>query len=160
VKKILISLAYAGQFVLWHLPVSIIALIGLYFVFALAVNGSEDSLRFTNYAFAIVGALSSITFGYSRAVEEKQTNERIQYCGERFLHSAINLLVASVMKYFLLQETAHQAFLWHGKIFVIVSLFSGFLYLSSLINGIAALRELNTLLYNRKKPGKELIKFV
>jgi hypothetical protein len=162
IRKIIITIGQILQFVLWNLPVSMIALIGLYFAFRLFINPSEDTVGITNYAFAIVGALSSISFAYARTIEDKDAKQTIQYCGERFLHSALLFLVASIMKYFLLQEQLRPVLGKSALIIIVLSLvgfFQAFLYLGSLLNGIAALRELNTILHTRKKPGAELIKF-
>jgi hypothetical protein len=162
IRNVLIRIGQAFQFVLWHMPVSMVALIGLYFAYRLFISPTQNTVGITNYAFGIVGVLSSISFAYARTVDDNEDKQRIQYCGERFLHSAILFLVASIMKYFLLQEQLCPVF---GKskiisgIILLIGFFQGTLYLTSLVNGIAALRELNAILYARKKPGEELKRF-
>jgi hypothetical protein len=162
IKGVLLFLGQSLQFIVWHMPISVAALIGFYFAINLLINPNENTISITNYSFAIVAALSSICFAYSRAIDDdKEIRETLQYCGERFLHSAIQFLVASLVKYFILQDKisspiGKSQFIIFG--IALLSFIPGLLFLNSLINGIAALRELNTILYKRKKPGQELIK--
>jgi hypothetical protein len=154
--------AGAGQMVLWHTPISIVALIGLYFTYQVFANTVSDTMPITNYTFAIVIALSSVSFGYARCAGDEDVKGRAQYCGERFLHSSLLFLVASVVKYFLIQDQVQAGYSNFKIIEIIVALISllpGVLFLGSLVNAIAALRDLNALLYERKKPGQELSKF-
>ena len=153
----------ASQLILWHTPVSITALIGLYFTFALLANPAKATISITNFGFAIVIALASVSFGYARCLDDMDQKNKMQYCGERFLHSALLFFLASVVKYFLIQDQVRAAALgsWGiGAIIGFTSLFPGFLFLASLLNGIAGLRELNAHLYSQKNPGEELIKFL
>uniref|UniRef100_UPI0040479412 hypothetical protein n=1 Tax=Cyanobium sp. TaxID=2164130 RepID=UPI0040479412 len=162
IVKVILILLRAFQFVFWHTPVSVAALIGLYFVFVLFANPASETMPITNYAFAIFTALASISFGYARCLDSVVARCQVQYCGERFLHSAILFLVASIVKYFLLQGDVLEAasrFGLIGAFLAFAGLLPGFLFLGSLVNSIAALRELNSLLYERKKPGQELLKF-
>ncbi|MGA9109956.1 MAG: hypothetical protein ACLQBD_02450 [Syntrophobacteraceae bacterium] len=172
IKKALLFIAYLFQFILWHFPVSVLALIGLYFTYKMFIDPTQDTTSISNYAFVIVAALSSLSFVYSQSVKDKEDKQKIQYCGERFLHSAILFLIASVLKYFIIQKQIKIELLnksidkaladqSHVAVILICSvfIFQGFLFLSSLINSIAALRELNTILYRRKKPFEELKRF-
>ena len=163
IRKCLVILLQAFQFVLWHMPVSIAAIIGLYFTFTLLANPTKETISITNYAFAIVIALASVSFGYARCLDSEKQKNKMQYCGERFLHSALLFLVASVIKFFLLQDQVRDASngLWAiGAIINIISALPGFLFMGSLIYSIAALRELNAHLYSQRKPGQELSKFI
>lgn len=145
------------------MPISAAALIGLYFTFALLINPTKETISITNYAFAIVVSLASVSFGYARCLDSKEQKNKMRYCGERFLHSALLFLVASVVKYFLLQDQVRAAAykLWGiGAAINFASLLPGFLFLASLLSSIAALRELNAHLYSQKNPGQELSKFI
>ena len=162
-RKCIVFLLQAFQLVLWHTPVSITAAIGLYFTFALLANPAKATISITNYGFAIVIALASVSFGYARCLDNIDQKNKLQYCGERFLHSALLFLLASVIKYFLIQDQVRAAALesWGiGAVIGFISLFPGFLFLASLINTIAGLRELNAHLYSQKNPGQELSRFV
>lgn len=163
IRKGLVILLQAFQFVLWHTPVSIAALIGLYFTFVLLINPAMETISITNYAFALVIALASVSFGYARCLDNAEQKNKMRYCGERFLHSALLFLVASIVKYFLLQGQVRAAAydLWGiGAVIGFTSFLPGFLFLGSLVNSIAALRELNAHLYSQKNPGQELSKFI
>lgn len=154
-------LTQAYIFTVRHVPISATAIIGVYFGIALFINPARDTMSITNYAFAIVIALSSVSFGYARCLDDIEDKKTIEYCGERFLHSAILFLVASIVKYFLLQDDIQAMNEGVAGVFIsFVRIFPGALFLLSLINCIAALRELNTVLYQKKKPGQELAKFI
>ena len=164
IKKIFVLLTYIFQFTLWHLPVSIMAIIGLYFTFKILANPLVDTVLIINYSFAIVAALSSLSFSYEKAIKgEQQQKDRINYCGERFLHSAILFLIASVIKYFIMQKDIllmSKSSASMNLLFLIIMIFPGVLFLGSLINSIAALRELNSILFAQKKTMKEIGKFI
>jgi hypothetical protein len=162
IKKIFLYLTQSVQFILWHFPISILAVVGIYFAFKILINPLVDTVSITNYAFAIVIALSSVSFSYEKTYKgETVGKEKLRYCGERFLHSSILFLIASVIKYFLMQDDV-LAFSNSSSllrfIFLIIRLFPGFLFLGSLVNVIAALRELNLILFSQKKPFEELKK--
>lgn len=163
IQKCIVFLLQAFQFITWHTPVSVTALVGLYFTFTLLANPVKTTISITNYAFAIVIALASVSFGYARCLDNVDQKNKIQYCGERFLHSALLFLLASVVKYFLIQDHVRAAAyeLWGiGAAISFISPLPGFLFLASLLNTIAALRELNAHLYSQKNPGRELSKFI
>jgi hypothetical protein len=163
IKKAMLMIAQLNQFMMWHAPISITALIGLYFNFVLFDSPLESTMSITNSAFGIVAVLSSLSFGYCRSIEDKETKQAVMYCGERFFHSAILFLVASIIKYFLSQDQIKPLLANSRTIGValfVVSLFPGILYFGSLVNGIAALREINSILYGKKKRGQELKRFI
>lgn len=152
------------QFLIWHGPISVLAVSGLYFGFKLFADKTQNTISITNYALAIVLALASVSFAFARGIEnDEKIKERVQYSGERFVHSGILFLVASVLKYFLLQDQiisfAKETSLG-GFLMALISTLPPFLYFSSLIHSIAALRELNSVLYERKKPLEELKRFI
>lgn len=151
-----------SQFFLWHLPISVVAIIGLHFAFRIFINQAANTTSIINYAFAIVIALASVSFGYARLLEENGSRLKAQYCGERFLHSALLFLVASVVKHFLLQDEVRLAYGGPPPIACILyfmGFLPGILFLGSLVNCIAGLRDLNSMLYERKRPAEELLKF-
>lgn len=163
ISKVLVKLLQALQFTLWHTPVSIAALVGLYFALAVFIDPAKETISVTSYAFAIVVALASVSFGYARCLDSAEQKNKMQYCGERFLHSALLFLVASIIKYFLAQDqvqAASHASREIGVVIAFTSVLPGALFLGSLVNSIAALRELNTHLYLQKKLGRELSRFV
>ena len=148
------------QFVFWHMPISVLALVGFYFSFNFILYPSTATISIANYTFAVVATFSALSFTYCSCVDGKEKTVS-RYCGERFLHSAISLIVAAVLQHFLFQDNIKS--LGDSPTMLIalnlIGFFPGLLYLGSLINCIAALRELNTILFHKKKPGEELMKF-
>jgi hypothetical protein len=161
-KNVLLVIAQGLQFILWHFPISIFALVGLYFGFKLFINSTIDTINITNYSFVVVATLSALSFTYEKAiVKDQKLKDDLRYCGERFLHSAILFLTASILKYFLCQPeilSLEKNSVVIRYLLLVISMFPPFLFLGSLVNGIAALRELNAILYGKKKPFEELRK--
>lgn len=160
----LVAVVTCLQFLILHGPISVLAASGLYFGFKLFADNTQNTISITNYAMAIVLAFANVSFAFARGIEkEEKIKERVQYSGERFVHSGILFLIASVLKYFLLQQQvlqlAKESSLGAFSI-ALLSLLPPFLYFSSVIHSIAALRELNSVLYERKKPLEELNRFI
>ena len=160
-KKICELIGYAGQFVMWHFPISILALSALYFSYNLWTQPpSASTTAITNYSFAIVATLAALSFTYEKALTDQEEKDRMLFCGERFLHSAILFLTASVINYFLRQPDIQQLVTKGSSsvklLFLVVFFCPGFLFIASVASSIAALRELNALLYRKKKPGDTL----
>lgn len=65
-------------------------------------NYREDTTNITNAAFAIMATLSALSFSFARVVETEELKDRLMFAGERLLHGAILVLVASLLKYFVL----------------------------------------------------------
>ncbi len=123
-------------------------------------------MNVTNYAFAIVAVLANISFAYSRSVDDnKEMRAQLQYSGEKFLNSAIQFLIASIVKYFLISTglNAYRADSIVSIIFkiliVIISSIPGALFVVSIMNSIAGLRELNKVLATRRNPREDLSRF-
>lgn len=160
-KKALGFLLGALQFLMFHLPISITALIGLFFGIKIFLKPDLNTISLTSSAFAIMAAFAALSFGYSRTLPADDViKKRVQYCGERFLHSAILFIVSSIIKYFIIQDDIAvylDRYVWINFLLrIIIIVF----YFSSLVNAIAALRELNAIMYERKKPGEELSRFI
>lgn len=161
-KSIFYFIAGILQFILWHMPISVAALAGLYFAVRLLANPLANTINITNYTFAVVATFSTMSFAFARAIDDdEEAKSTVQYCGERFLHSSILFVIASIVKYFLIQKEVVD-FTSQSQtakvIIVLLGIIPGTLYLGSVTNAIAALRELNALLFRRKKPGQELMK--
>jgi drug/metabolite transporter (DMT)-like permease len=80
-------------------PPLIAFFIGVIYVGIVLVNFNKDTTPITNAAFVIVSVLSGLSFAMASAVTDKKVKDRFVYCGERFFHSAILLILASVLKY-------------------------------------------------------------
>ena len=86
--------------IFYRIPELIILLIFTYFAYYVLVDIKRDTLLLTNSVFAICATLSSISFSFSKAISEDKTlADRINFAGERFLHCALFLIIASVMKW-------------------------------------------------------------
>ena len=163
IKKAILAVAFVARALIFFMPISVAALIGLYFAFTLLINQNENTISITNYAFAIVAVLSNISFSYARCVDDnKEMRAQLQYCGEKFLNSAIQFLIASIVKYFfihanLLTYKTNSIFLL--ILIAIVGAIPGGLFIGSIINVIAGLRELNKVLAARRNPREDLSRF-
>ncbi|HBL75987.1 MAG: hypothetical protein A2W90_11260 [Bacteroidetes bacterium GWF2_42_66] len=65
-------------------------------------NIEEDTTNLTNYGFAILAAISSVCFSWTRGLDstkEPLMIDRIAKAGEGSLHCAIIFLLASALKY-------------------------------------------------------------
>lgn len=88
--------------------------VGLYFLIQLLANLKEDSTRVTNSFFAIAATLAALSFSAARSIAgSEEAKDTFAYSGERFLHAAVLLITASVIKY------AYQAAVqWLGATFI------------------------------------------
>lgn len=69
------------------------------YMFIVLIKFNKDTTPITNAAFAIVSVLSGLSFGTASVVSDEKVKDRFVYCGERFFHAAILLILASVLKY-------------------------------------------------------------
>jgi hypothetical protein len=143
-------------FLLWlfmRLPVLLVLLCGLYWTYVLFGNLKEDTTPITNAAFAAIATLAALAFSCSRAVtdphESHESADRFEYAGERFLHGAVLVLVASVLKY----TYARGATDWRlddvGVLKTAIGLLVGLLFLWALLSVHGGLIVLNRLLWSR-----------
>ena len=88
------------QFV-YRAPVTIIGIVGFVYAFLLMVRFKEDTTLITNTAFAIIATLAALSFSFARVIETDELKDRVMFAGERLLHGAILVIVASILKYFL-----------------------------------------------------------
>jgi hypothetical protein len=160
IKKIFNGIADIMRFMLWQFPISILAIAGVYFTFKLFINTTIETINITNFAFAIFAALSTLSFSYERSIsEDPEKKEEIRYCAERFLHSAIFFLTASIIKYFLCQPDVYlfmSSCIFLKCIYKFFLMIPGLFFLNSIINCISGLRILNAYLFNSKKRFNDL----
>lgn len=88
------------QFV-YKAPVALIGIVGAVYVFQLIYRFKEDTTLITNTAFAIIATLAALAFSFARVIETDELKDRVMFAGERLLHGAILVIVASILKYFL-----------------------------------------------------------
>ena len=88
------------QLFIRYMVIGIFFLAGLYYTLSLLTKMSTDTTAITNSAFAIFGSLAALSFAWSRSLEaEADQRKRITHAGERFLHAALCVLTASILKY-------------------------------------------------------------
>lgn len=134
-------------------PVLILA-VGMYYCYTLFYNVSKDTTAITNVAFAIVASLAALSFSCARAIEKSpEDKDRFTYAGERYMHAAILLLIASVIKYALLSLQANELissleWLVQGLRYGMGS-FVGILFFWALMSAHTGLKVINDLLWSR-----------
>jgi len=136
------------------------AVFGIMIFFAVPLskfsNPKFDSLPITNYCFAIMGGCASICFSWSRNVDQnnKKLLRQITFFGERCFLSAICFVVASTMKFFVINKTEYFNKASLGTLGVIqIAAFSAFCL--SLLLGIIALFYIVRLLAPRMQQGEQ-----
>jgi len=86
-----------------HAPGVIALIIGITYGYQVFINLKKDTTAITNTAFVILATLAALSFTFSRAVRKHdEIEDRLLYSGERFLHSALFNLQASLIKYIVL----------------------------------------------------------
>jgi len=95
-KRILLSV---GQ-VIFFVGLLATVVVAAVYVFHLARNFRSDTTSVTNAAFLITGTLSALCFAWVQALlPDDRDRRRVLFAGERLLHSAIFLIIASILKY-------------------------------------------------------------
>jgi len=144
-------------------PVAIAGVLGWAYAFFVAVRFKEDTTPITNAASAVMVALASLSFTFARVIKTDALRDRVTFAGERFLHGAILVLVASILRYFVfhLYEVPFVGFLLVGlpivKLVVSASfgVFGGALLLQGVVFAHGGLRILNDLLWSRMDQHKD-----
>lgn len=81
-------------------PIALIYFVGLYFNYKLLTRLTQDTTSITNVAFGIVAALGALSFSAASSVRgDEEAKDQFINAGERFLHAAIFLITASLLKY-------------------------------------------------------------
>jgi len=99
-----------------------------------------DALPITNYCFAIMGGCASICFSWSRNVDQtnKKLINQISFCGERSFLAALSFVVASALKFFVINKTEYlnKANAYIILVFEISAMIS---FMISLLIGLSAI---------------------
>ena len=151
-RKILFNFLYRG-------PEFVVLGVFVYFSYYVLVDLKRDTLLLTNAVFAICATLSSISFSFSRAITEDRTlSDRINFAGERFLHCALFLIIASVIKWAaqtLLSTELVETPLLYTIVRWILILFMTQLFFQTAIFLHAAIKTLNPILLDRMNRVKD-----
>ncbi len=140
------------QFV-YRAPVVLVGILGFLYTAQIAFNYRQDTTSVTNAGFAIMATLAALSFSFARVVESDELKDRITFAGERLLHGAILVLIASILKYFIFALLKLPSFANSTRIEVVLSFTVGMLtaliFGSGVLFAHTGLRVLNDLLLLR-----------
>lgn len=140
------------QFV-YKVPVVLVGFLGYLYAIILIFRFKEDTTGITNAAFAVMATLSALSFSFARVIETDARRDRVMFAGERLLHGAILVLVASLLKYLLFLLYSSATFTFAGWPEHVTTYTVGMLTAIVFGNGImfahTGLRVLNDLLLKR-----------
>jgi hypothetical protein len=110
----------------------------------------RDTTPISNGALAIMATMAALSFSYSRALTDDEQKERALFAGEKFLHSAVLALIASILRYGEAKISGTSWMQEHATLsgwitFPILAITVG-LFTHSLIVGHVGVRVLNRLL--------------
>jgi hypothetical protein len=146
------------QFV-YKAPVVLVAFLAYLYAIRMIFNYREDTTNVTNAGFAIMASLAALSFSFARVVESDALKDRIMFAGERLLHGGELVLVASILKYFIIALLKLPLFADATKIEVALSFSIGMLAAVIFSNGVLfahrGLRVLNDLLLLRVTRHKD-----
>jgi hypothetical protein len=119
----------------WSFPIYCLYLLVLGYAIKMLNAPKEDALKFLNYSFAFVVALSGLCFAWSACLNaEDKKKDKVTYSGERFFHSSILLLVATLLKFLVVNTTIRFtlfgiiALFYHLTIVFSITMAVGFFY--------------------------------
>jgi hypothetical protein len=144
----------AVYFLFTRISVLLVFFVGLYWTYVVFASLKEDTTTITNAAFAVAATLAALSFSCARAVTDSvEASDRFTYAGERFLHGAVMLLCASLLKYAYLR--AESSGLLDSRILSwtvlteIIGIMVGVLFFWALSSAHGGLIVLNKLLWTR-----------
>jgi len=81
-------------------PSIILFFIGGYYCLYMFLDFSKDTTSITNVAFGISSVLAGLSLGVSSSLESDDVDkDMFRFSGERFFHSSLILITASILKY-------------------------------------------------------------
>ena len=140
-------------------PVVLLAAVGYVYATNLFINYRSDTTNVTNAAFVIMASLAALGFSFARVVESEELRNRITFAGERLLHGAILVLVASMLKYVMIAFFALPSIAKLTAVRTLTELTIGVLVAMIFSNAVlfahAGLRVLNDILLLRMTREKD-----
>ncbi len=134
-------------------PLVLAVFMGYAYGINMIFNFREDTTNVTNAGFAIMASLAAISFSFARVIESDELKDRIMFAGERLLHGAILILIASILKYFVFLILKFPPFASSGMVEPVLLFTIGLLTALIFLNGVlfahTGLRVLNDLLLLR-----------
>jgi len=83
-------------------PPVILFFVGCFYSFYIFGNLEKDTTKISNIAFGIVAVLTGLSLRMASTLSKSDEKDRFMYSGERFFHSTLLLLSASIIKYMIL----------------------------------------------------------
>jgi hypothetical protein len=122
-----------AKYLLWEAPLFFLYFLAVSYVYVIFKEPANKSLQSLNYAFVFIAALSGLCFAWSSCLkDDNKGKDQITYAGERFFHSSILLLLASLTKYLGLKYSVDFVLIkliqLFYKIIIYYSLFMALLY--------------------------------
>lgn len=151
------------QYVLRYAPVVIVGIIGTLYSALLFSDFATDTSAITNVAFGAAAALSAICFSAVPTVDEESDRRDFHRSADMFLHAALLVLVAGLIKYayqdiaairwLIERPTLSKTLEWSSRLFV-----PGF-FLNAVLSAHDGLVHLNRVLWRRwdKWPGDPIV---
>lgn len=113
-KKLYRFLLRSVGFCVIQLPSVLVLAVGFFYTLFLLARVAEDTTTITNIAFGIAASLSALCFSGARAItDSEEVSSSLAYAGERFLHAAVLVLSATILKYALVSASLLGA-TWKG----------------------------------------------
>ncbi len=146
--------------IFYRTPELLVLLVFIYFAYYVLVDLNRDTLLLTNSAFAICATLASISFSFSRAItEDNALSDRINFAGERFLHCALFLIIASVIKWatqiIFLSNSFTNVSWFYISINSVLRILIGILFSQAAMFLHTAIKTLNPILLRRLNRAKD-----
>ncbi len=132
----------------------IIYLIAIYYTYILFRDMSVDTTSITNSAFAIVASLAALSFSCSRSLTDSNDDkDRFSYAGERFFHTSLLLISASLIKYLVLSilsnDVLEEGTIGYNILSTTTGAYISIIFFWSVTSASGALIIINKLLWKR-----------
>jgi hypothetical protein len=99
--------AWLVWFIFYRIPTAAAEFVGVAFATVVLRDYAKDTTTISNAAFVVVAALATLSFGCARAIADQDADrERFLFAGECMFEGAVLLMVASFLKYAILQFQA------------------------------------------------------
>lgn len=147
-------------FLLLRFPELLALLVAYGYALVILNNLREDTTGISNVAFGVMATLAALSFGLHASLHSSEKiKDKVLFAGERFFHGALLVLIASLIKYGVLEltNTVSESFPSNPIMLIIeimIGFFAGFLFLQAVLIAHSGIKTLNKLLINRMTRDK------
>lgn len=143
-----------GRIFILYIPTFLVIVLGAFMIFDNFQSADKDTTYLTNYGFAILIGLASISFSWARNMDKEKEPVMlgiVSKAGENSFHSSIIFLIASGLKYSLvnLNQFLENDTIFFNIIHLILYIVFLVCFAIAYIKLESVIRELNHLLYER-----------